>query len=197
MAGDRLESHGSAKAKELFEQNTATIGSLGDIVESHSDGLVLVPEHSSGGADAGEADFVAEMNPNDPSGEWEGLDDEFPGTDDEDTEGIGETDLTGTAKGIARGFGSHLPQDLGRDGFQIEEIPARAIGLMGARDADEELDDYDDDDSTNGKYDSGDLGRLSEPGRLPRVAVSRDGAGAFDQRAVAADDELDASRREK
>ncbi|HEY3331008.1 MAG TPA: hypothetical protein VGK19_13355 [Capsulimonadaceae bacterium] len=192
MAGERLDKHGSPEAKQLFERDTAQVGSLGDIVEKHGgDNLVLVPERSVGGADSGEADFEAEMNPNDPSGEWEGLDDTFPGEDDEDAEGMGETDITGTAPGIARGFGSHLAQDLGRDGFQIEEIPDRAIRLMGQTVPGEELDDYDDADSTNGVNDSRELGRLSEPGRLPADLPSVKGIQTRGTRAVNATQDLD------
>ncbi len=147
MAGQRLDKHGNPVFERLFESNTAQIGSLGDIVENHGyDDFLAKPQRSIGGADGGESDLIAEMNPIDPSGEWEGLGDEFPGTADEDLEAIGETDITGTAAGIARGFGSHMAQDLGSDGFQIEEIPERALHMVGKAPVDgEELDDYDDD----------------------------------------------------
>lgn len=166
MAAKRLDRHGSKEAHELFDEDTGQVGSVGDIVDKHAgDAVFLTPaEHNPGGADGGEADFTAEMIPDDPSAEWEELNDEYPGTDREDEEGIGETDITGTAAGIARGFGSHLPQDLGSEGFEIEEIPRRALKYQGQPMPDEELDDYDDDDPDNGKYDPKDLEELSIPG---------------------------------
>jgi hypothetical protein len=166
MASERLDKHGSKKAHELFDENTAQVGSLGEVVDKHAgDSISLTDDQRSpGGADGGEQDFVAEMNPEDPSAEWEELDDEYAASDREDSQGIGETDITGTAAGIARGFGSHLPQDLGSGGFEIEEIPRRALRYQGQPAADEELDDYDDDDPNNGKYDPKDLEELSIPG---------------------------------
>ena len=166
MAEKRLDRHGSKEAHELFDEDTAQVGSVGDIVDKHAgDAVFLTPDQpDAGGADGGEADFTAEMEPSDPSAEWEELDDEYAGTDREDEEGIGETDITGTAAGIARGFGSHLPLDLGSGGFQIEEIPRRALRYKDQPVPDEELDDYDDDDPDNGKYDPKDLEELSIPG---------------------------------
>ncbi|MDR3706843.1 MAG: hypothetical protein P4L33_00965 [Capsulimonadaceae bacterium] len=145
MTEQRMDKHGSTEARRLFESDTAQIGALGDIVEEHGgDNIVLVTEPSTGGADAGESDFAVEMNSNDPSDDVEAIDDEFPGEDVEDSEGIGETDLMGSAKGIARGFGSHLAQDIGSDGFQIEEIPAGAAAKRNWPAKGGELDDYDD-----------------------------------------------------
>jgi len=152
MIEQRMDKHGSAEARRLFESNTAQIGSLGDIVEKHGgDNVVLVTERSTGGADAGENDFTVEMNSNDPSDDVEAIDDEFPGERVEDLEGIGESDLAANATGIARGFGSHLPQDIGSDGFQIEEIPADAAAKRRWPSQSEELDDYDDDKVRSGK----------------------------------------------
>jgi hypothetical protein len=39
-------------------------------------------------------------------------------------------DITGTVTGIARGMATHLPQDVGADGFQIEEPEALDTGLV-------------------------------------------------------------------
>ncbi len=131
---------------ELFDEDTAQVGSLGDIVEQHAGDAVFLtpPERSPNGVDGGESDFEAEMNQTDPAG------DESMDPDDEysvaDQDGLLNADLTGTVAGIARGFGTHLPQDLGRDGFQIESLPAEALKMQGRPLADgEELDDYDDD----------------------------------------------------
>ena len=166
MAEPRLDRHGSEIVRQLFEENTAQVGSVGDIVEKHAgDAVFLGPSTKSpNDDDSGEADFESEMLPSDPAELDEEMDDEFPGTDDEDEQGLGETDLTGTAAGIARGFGSHLAQDLGSDGFQIQEIPDRVLRSTGRPVPLGELDDYDDDDSQNGKNDSKELEALSIPG---------------------------------
>jgi hypothetical protein len=165
MSEPKLDAHGSETVRALFEENTNEVKTVGDIVDKHSgDAIVLTqPGRGNRGADTGESDFEEDALPSDPSEQWESLDDSFAGGTDEDEEGIGETDITGTAAGIARGFGSHLPLDLGADGFQIEELPDEAIGSF-TRDSDEELDDYDDDDDENGKFDSGDLSDVEQPG---------------------------------
>ena len=66
--------------------------------------------------------------------------------------------------GIARGFGTHLPQDIGAGGFQVETIPDSVLNLATRPLADgEELDDYDD-DADDGKDDAkGKLAADSEP----------------------------------
>lgn len=168
---DRLNRHGDPKIRELFDEDTDQVGTLGDLVDARSSDSVRLaePEDSEGGVDDGEADFEAEMNPDDPPDEWESADDAYPARQDEN-DGIGETDITGTARGIARGFGTHLPLDLGKDGFQIEEIPTAAVGKIGSVRDGEELDDYDDDDPTNGKFDPRDLESLSIPGSSPAKA---------------------------
>jgi hypothetical protein len=124
---------------DLFDENTNEIGALGDIVEKHAgDAIFLTPaERSVTGVDAGEGDFEAEMLPTDP------LDDEDDGVPylDEDSKNWG-TDQTGTVTGIARGFGTHLPQDLGAGGFQIEAMPDKALQPRVPPTG--ELDDYDD-----------------------------------------------------
>ena len=168
MTDQRLDRHGNPLARALFESDTAQVGSLGDIVEDHDgDSLDLLSERSVGGADSGESDLVAEMYSDDASEEWDDADSQNVIPRDEDVDSIGETDLTGTAEGIARGFGSHLVQDLGKDGFQIEEIPTAVVPLIHRPGVSEELDDYDDEDSTNGKFDSRELEHLSEPGSFP------------------------------
>jgi len=164
---EKLNRHGDRQARELFDDDTAEVGSLGAIVDEHAGDAVRFgpPERPVGGADGGEPDFEAEMNQYDPPDDWESEDDEFPASADERGGGIGETDITGNALGIARGFGSHLPQDLGSDGFQVEEIPKQALGKNRKVRDGEELDDYDDDDPTNGKFDPRELEGLSIPGR--------------------------------
>ena len=143
MAQERLDAHDKIH-HELFDENTATIGSLGDIVEKHAGDAVFLtpPEKSVGGVDGGESDFESEMNETDPAA-GEGMDpDDLYSADDESE--VFATDQTGTVAGIARGFGTHLPQDIGRGGFQVEEIPNSAQQIRPAADG-EELDDYDDD----------------------------------------------------
>lgn len=184
---------------ELFDEDTAQVGSLGDIVEQHAGDAVFLtpPEHSPNGVDGGESDFEVEMNQTDPAGdESMDPDDEFSAADQD---GLPNADLTGTVAGIARGFGTHVPQDVGRDGFQIESFPAEALKMQGRPLADgEELDDYDDDapNTADGgalepfthqvSADPDDDGEPMEgriPVRQPRPATT--------------DEELDATRRLK
>ena len=181
---------------ELFDEDTNQVGSLGDIVEKHAGDAVFLtpPEKSPNGVDGGESDFVAEMLEADPdlnAGMDEG--DFYSAADEDGTEG---TDQSGTVAGIARGFGTHLPQDFGAGGFQVEAIPDRVLRMQGRPLTEgEELDDYDD-DTDGGKDDArGRLAADSEPfahavstdpdadteptpGRIPlrgRAAVSTDG----------------------
>ena len=150
---------------ELFDEDTNQIRSLGDIVEKHAGDAVFLapPEKSVGGVDGGEEDFEAEMLETDPAPNVGGMDEaDFYSAADED--GVSGTDQSGTVAGIARGFGTHLPQDFGASGFQVEAIPDRVLNLQGRPLADgEELDDYDDDTDT-GKDDArGKLAADSEP----------------------------------
>ncbi len=163
MAKERLDKHDSIH-HQLFDEDTAQVGSLGDLVEKHAGDAVFLtpPEKSVGGVDGGESDFEAEMLQTDPAAN-EGMDpDDLYSAEDEDE--VFATDQTGTVAGIARGFGTHLPQDIGRGGFQVETIPDSALKFQGRPVADgEELDDYDD-DTDNGKDDAkGKLARDSEP----------------------------------
>ena len=187
---------------ELFDENTSEIRSLGDIVEKHAGDAVFLtpPEKSVGGADGGEEDFEAEMLETDPAPNVGGMDDaDFYSADDED--GALGTDQSGTVAGIARGFGTHLPQDLGAGGFQVEAIPDRVLKMQGRPLADgEELDDYDDDTDT-GKDDA--RGKLAADSQPFAHAVSTDpdtdqepmpGRIPVKNRApMTTDDELDAS----
>lgn len=173
MSEPRLDAHGSDTVRQLFEENTNEVKTVGDIVDKHAGDSIILTNTPRGNraADTGEADFEEDELPLDPSEQWESVDDTFPGEEFEDGEGVGETDITGTAAGIARGFGSHLPLDLGADGFQIEEMPQQAVGRRLVRGADEELDDYDDDINGNGKFDSGNLSEVEQPGTNPAPDV--------------------------
>lgn len=68
------------------------------------------------------------------------------GADDDDfIEGAGldrAPDITGTVTGINRGMATHLPQDIGRDGFQIQE--PEAAGDPGVIKPGDVVDDEDD-----------------------------------------------------
>jgi hypothetical protein len=204
MAQERLDKHDKIH-HELFDEDTNQIGSLGDIVEKHAGDAVFLatPEKSPNGIDGGEMDFEAEMLETDPAPN-DGMDDgDLYSAEDED--GVFSTDQTGTVAGIARGFGTHLPQDIGAGGFQVESIPDRALNLRVQPLADgEELDDYDDDtdtgkDDAKGKLasdsepfahmvsDDLDTDRESTPNRIPLK----------DRAPVTADDELDATRKMK
>ena len=204
MAEERFDKHDKVH-HELFDEDTNQIGSLGDIVEKHAGDAVFLtpPERSVGGADGGEEDFEAEMLGADPSPN-DGMDaaDFYSAPD---AAGILGTDQSGTVAGIARGFGTHLPQDIGAGGFQVEIIPDRALKLQGRPLAEgEELDDYDDDTDT-GKDDArGKLAADSEPfAHAISADPDVDGEPApnripiRNRAAVSADDELDATRKMK
>ena len=172
MAQERLDKH-DAVHHELFDEDTNQIGSLGVIVEKHAGDAVFLtpPERSRNGVDGGEEDFEAEMLESDPAPNT-GMDeaDLYSAGDEKD---VFSTDQTGTVEGIARGFGTHLPQDIGRGGFQVESIPDRALKMRGRPLADgEELDDYDDDTDT-GKDDA--KGRLAADSQPFAHAVSDTG----------------------
>jgi len=163
MTEERFDRH-DAIHHELFDEDTNQVGSLGDIVEKHAGDAVFLtpPEKSVGGADAGLSDWEAEMLEADPAPDA-GMDSaDLYSAEDED--GIEGTDGTGTVAGIARGFGTHLPQDIGAGGFQVESIPDSALKFQGrALAGGEELDDYDD-DAGGGKDDaSGKMAADSEP----------------------------------
>ena len=163
MAQERLDKH-DAVHHELFDEDTNQVGSLGDIVEKHAGDAVFLtpPEKSVNGVDGGEMDFEAEMLESDPAPNT-GVDDgDLYSAENED--GTFGTDQTGTVAGIARGFGTHLPQDIGRDGFQVESLPDRVLKMRGQPLADgEELDDYDDDADTGKDDVQGKLASDSEP----------------------------------
>jgi len=161
MAG-RMERHGSDKFYQLFEETTAEPGSLGEIVDKHAgDAVFLSGEQQSAakGADSGLADFVGEMGQSDPDNDWEEREDDKISFD-----AVSGVDITGSTPGIARGFGSHVSLDLGSGGFQIEDIPETALSHHAVRRPGEELDDYDDDNPDNGKFDPKELEDLSIPG---------------------------------
>ena len=199
MPEPRLDKH-SKVFHELFDEDTAQIGSVGDIVTKHAgDAVFLTPdEDSPNGVDGGESDFEDEMNETDPAEDEEMDDDDLYSAENE--QGIFATDLTGTVDGIARGFGTHLPQDLGKDGFQVEEIPNRALQYDGrVLQEGEELDDYDDEAKT-GKFDADPaLTQASQPGA--NVVQNSSDSEPFPERTPiksrrprTADDELDATR---
>ncbi len=204
MAQERLDKH-DAIHHQLFDEDTNQVGSLGEIVEKHAgDAMFLTPpEKSIGGADGGEADFEAEMLEADPDPEAGDDDNDLYSADDE--RGVFGTDQTGTVEGIARGFGTHLPQDIGAGGFQVETIPDSALKLRARPLADgEELDDYDDD--TSGSLDDakGKLARDSEPfTHMVSVSEEDDTEPTPDRipirspHADSADDALDATRKMK
>lgn len=213
MSGERLDKH-SKIHHELFDEDTNTVGSLGDIVEKHAgDAVFLTPEEKSvGGADGGLSDWEAEMTETDPAPNA-GMDAGDLYSED-DGQGLPAADQTGTVAGIARGFGTHLPQDLGRGGFQVEEVPDTVLGLPPRiiRDG-EELDDYDDDNNDDADADldedsdeEGDdldatLARASEPGA--NAVSGRRGEPTpgripvKERHASSTDDELDTTREIK
>ncbi len=202
MSGERLDKH-SKIHHELFDENTNTVGSLGDIVEKHAgDAVFLTPEEKSvGGADGGLSDWEAEMTEADPAPNV-GMDPDDLYSEGDET-GLPSADQTGTVAGIARGFGTHLPQDFGNGGFQVEEVPDTVLGLPPRvlRDG-EELDDYDDDNNEDEDADTDDvIARASEPGVNAisghRSEPTPDRIPVTERHASATDDELDATRELK
>jgi hypothetical protein len=159
---ERLDQHGSEKFDNLFEENTGEPGSLGEVVDKHAGDAVILSDEESGigkGADGGLADLVGELGQSDPADDSEESDDDAISGD-----AVSEVDITGSTPGVARGFGSHVALDLGAGGFEIEDIPQRVLPNMQRPHVNEELDDYDDDNPNNGKYDPKDLELLSVPG---------------------------------
>ncbi len=196
---ERLDKHDTIH-HALFDEDTNQVGSLGDIVEKHAGDAVFLapPEKGVGGADGGESDFEAEMLETDPApGEGMNPDDLYS---EGDEHSVFSADATGTVAGIARGFGTHLPQDIGRDGFQVEAIPDSALRMSPRPLADgEELDDYDD-DTDDGKDDArGELAADSEPFSHMVSEPGGDGTAMNGQipvkqrRPSTTDDELDAT----
>lgn len=204
MAEERLDKHDKIH-HELFDEDTGQIGSLGDIVEKHAGDAVFLtpPEHSPNDVDGGEMDFEEEMLQTDPAPN-DGMDKaDLYSAADEDS--ILSADQTGTVDGVARGFGTHLPQDIGAGGFQVESIPNRVLSLRPRPLADgEELDDYDD-DANEGKDDA--QGRLAADSEPFAHAVSSDPDAdpkptpdripIKNRPPVTADDELDATGKMK
>ncbi len=210
MSGERLDKH-SKIHHELFDENTNTVGSLGDIVEKHAgDAVFLTPkEKGVGGADGGLSDWEAEMTETDPAPNAGMNAGDLYSEGDES--GLSSADQTGTVAGIARGFGTHLPQDFGSGGFQVEEVPDTVLGRPPhlIRDG-EELDDYDDDNNGDADTDLDDdddeagddldatLARASEPGANAvggRRGEPTPGRIPIKERHPSAtDDELDATR---
>ena len=204
MAEERLDKHDGIH-HELFDEDTSQVGSLGDIVEKHAGDAVFLtpPEKSVGGADGGLSDWETEMLETDPAPDA-GMDaaDLYSAKNEDSIEG---TDGSGTVAGIARGFGTHLPQDIGAGGFQVESIPDSALNSPPRFLADgEELDDYDD-DTDDGRDDAtGKMAADSEP-FSHMVSKDPDADGEPTPGRIplkqphpsATDDELDATRQMK
>jgi hypothetical protein len=148
-----MDRHGSEKFDDLFGENTGEPGSLAEIVDKHAGDAIFLSGEDNGsvkGADGGLSDMVGELGQLDPDEDWEDRDD-----DELSRDAIAGVDITGTATGVARGFGSHLPLDIGSGGFQIEDMPDGALNHARAT-ADAELDDYDDDYLERPDFDSDD-----------------------------------------
>ena len=202
MAEERFNKH-DAIHHELFDEDTDEIHSLGDIVEKHAGDAVFLtpPEKQNNDIDGGEMDFEEEMLETDPAPNDLSLRADLYSAEDEDN--ITSTDQSGTVTGIARGFGTHLPQDIGREGFQVESIPDSALKRPGRPLAEgEELDDYDDDTDT-GIFDA--KGKLAADSEPFSHAVSTDSDADIaahtipikERTARTTDDELDATREIK
>ena len=132
----------------------------------------------------GRPDFMDAMNETDP--------DPSAGDDPSDTMGEGENraaDITGTVTGIARGMATHLPQDIGADGFQIEG--PEMSGDPRVSDASTDPDDPNasdlDADVLGDTPGYGDDAAGDDGGRIPTPPANP----------ASADDALDATRREE
>ena len=196
MSNERLDKH-DAIHHALFDEDTAQVGSLGDLVEKHAGDaeFLAVPEKSPNGVDGGEADFEAEMLMADPAAR-EDRDPADMYSPDNETGSL-SVDQTGTVAGIARGFGTHLPQDIGAEGFQVETLPNSALYSPGPPLADgEELDDYDDDKADLGS------GSNSQPfahmvSDTERTEPTPDRIPIKARRPATTDEELDAAQQMK
>lgn len=184
----------------LFENN-AEVRSLGDIVDARSEGLTDdvadgVRDDASTGKTAFDAldeedeymtraDFEDSMLSSDPDGD--------AGDDSREMiAGAGldrAPDITGTVRGLAPGMSTHLPLDLGADGFQIIEpedagdlrVNALDVTNFDLADSLEELAKID-------PYDTA-LADAEAEGDGHRIPISPDG------NVMSADDTLDATRR--
>lgn len=193
MSNERLDKH-DAIHHQLFDEDTAQVGSLGDLVEKHAGDAVFLatPEKSPNGVDGGEEDFEAEMLMTDPAAHEE-MDPADLYSPDNETEEL-SVDQTGTVAGIARGFGTHLPQDIGAGGFQVETLPSSALYSPRPSVADgEELDDYDDDKADLGS------GSNSQPfahmvADTEHTEPTPDRIPIKTRRPATADEELDATQ---
>lgn len=132
------------------------------------------------------ADVASAMNATDPDPNA-GMDaDEFIG---DDVEGYRAPDITGTVTGIARGMATHLPQDIGAQGFQIEDpeedgdpsLDPEAAARIDARRGHTDPSRLDPADSTPGRDNLNDGDRI--PTRTPKIDTR--------------DDALDATRQER
>lgn len=196
MSNERLDKH-DAIHHALFDEDTAQVGSLGDLVEKHAGDaeFLAVPEKSPNGVDGGEADFEAEMLMADPAAR-EDRDPADMYSPDNETGSL-SVDQTGTVEGIARGFGTHLPQDIGAEGFQVETLPNSALYSPRPPLADgEELDDYDDDKADLGS------GSNSQPfahmvSDTERTEPTPDRIPIKARRPATTDEELDATQQMK
>jgi hypothetical protein len=170
MANDPMQQHGSKMARVLFEGDTPKVRSLWGLVDEHAGDAVFLANEDEQETDADidddEQDFMDEINEEEEDVyDTPVFDPDERSADDadDDSDEFGETDIVNADTGIARGFGSNVPIDSGDTGFQIEEIPRRALAGRAKADDGEELDDYDDDDPSNGKFDPRDLEELSIP----------------------------------
>ena len=108
-------------------QNDADVETLGDLIDARRDhdydAPALPGDRGVKPTDPVEdsyltrADFEEEMLPVDPAPDAGADEDGILG----DLVTNREPDMTGTVMGVSRGTSTHLPQDIGRDGFQIEE----------------------------------------------------------------------------
>ncbi len=184
----------------LFENN-AEVRSLGDIVDARTEGLTDdISEGDRDNASTGKtafdvldeedeymtrADFEDSMLASDPDSE---------AGDDSREMVIGAgldraPDITGTVRGLAPGMSTHLPLDLGADGFQIIEpedagdLRASALDLTNYNLADslEEMARIDPYSAT-----LADSGSEEDDHRIP---INADG------KVMSADDALDGTRR--
>ena len=119
-------------------QNDAPVNTLADLIEARTEQPPLDSDASENTGtrtrkDTDDADylsredFVEEMGMADPDPDADVEDSDFITGAEHDR----SVDITGTATGIARGMATHLPLDLGADGFQIEEAESSGDPRLG------------------------------------------------------------------
>jgi hypothetical protein len=120
-------------------------------------------------AEQQEEDFVeTSMLPVDPMG-GAGSDDFTSSADLDDDGRLETTDIEGQVPGVARGFGTSVPMDIGAGGFQIRDNP-----LMRSQDPDQPISDEAVSDEALGLRDVDEMGEEEDLDRLADLGAGEE-----------------------